>query len=64
MLTFTAQPDSSKLERKSCVRNGLNFSGPVASTLHASQSFDVTSEIEETTETDTFLAISGFAELP
>lgn len=52
--TFTAQPDSSKLERKACVRNGLSFSEPVASTAHASQSTDEISEIEETTERDIF----------
>lgn len=52
ILTFTAEPDSSKLERKAWVRNGLNFSEPVASRAHASQSSDETSDIEERTETD------------
>lgn len=51
-LTFTAQPVSSKLEIKAWVRNGLNFSGLVASKAHASQSSDETSDIEERTETD------------
>lgn len=64
MLTFTAEPDSSKLKRKLCVRKGLNFSAPVASRLHASQSFDETSEIEETTETDTFVMLSDFVDSP
>lgn len=53
--TFAADPDSSKLERNPWVRNGLNFSGPVVSIVHASQSLDETSEIEGTTEIDTFL---------
>lgn len=52
-LTFTALPDSSKLERKPWVRNGLNFSGPVESRLHASHSDEGTFEIEDTAETKT-----------
>ena len=59
-----AERDSSKLKRKLCVRKGLYCLGPVASRLHASQSSDETSEIEETTETDTFLTFSDFAESP
>lgn len=64
LLTFMAEPDSSKLNRKLCVRKGLNCLGPVASRLHASQSSDETSEIEETTETDTFAMFSDFVESP
>ena len=63
-LTFTAQLDSSKLERKPCVRNGLYFSGPVASNAHASQLLGETSKIEETTETDILLDFTSFAEMP
>jgi hypothetical protein len=62
-LTFTAEPDSSKLERKPCVRNGLYFSGPVASKAHASQSLGETSKIEETTESEIFLVLTSFAEM-
>lgn len=64
LLTFTAEPDSSKLERKPWARNGLKCSEPVASRLHASQSYDETSEIEEITETDIFLAFSGLVGSP
>lgn len=64
LLTFTAEPDSSKLRRKLCVRKGLNCLGPVESRLHASQSSDETSEIEETTETDTFLMFTDFVVSP
>lgn len=53
MLTFTAEPDSSKLERNACVRKGLNFSGSTESTAHASHSAGGMSMIEETTEIDT-----------
>jgi len=38
--------------RKAWVMKGSNFSGPVASTAHASQSSDGISEIDETTESD------------
>lgn len=54
-LTFTAEPDSSKLERKPWERKGLNCSRPVASRQHASQPLDGTSKIEETTEIDIFM---------
>lgn len=53
--TFTELPDSSKLERKPWERNGFNFSGPFISTAQASHSSDGTSEIDETTESETFL---------
>lgn len=62
LLTLTAEADSSKLERKAWVRNGLYLSGPVASKLHASHSVGETSEIEEMTESDILL---GFpSEIP
>lgn len=57
-LTLTAEPDSSRLERNPWERKGLNCCTPVASRLHASQSLEGTSKIEETTETDIFLAFS------
>lgn len=60
--TFTAQPDSSKLERKSYARKGLKLSAPVASRAHASQSFDDISDIEETVETDTLLGFTWLVE--
>lgn len=62
-LTFTAQPDSSKLERKAWERNGLNFPGPVASRVHASQSSDETSVIEDTTESNTISGCTSLAEI-
>lgn len=58
LLTFIAQPVSSRLERKPWVRNGLNFSGPAASRLQASHSCDEISEMDETTRTDSFLSLS------
>lgn len=57
-LTFTAQPVSSRLERKPWVRNGLNLSGPAASTLQASHSCGKISDMDETTRTDSFLSFS------
>lgn len=61
-LTFTAERDSSKLERNPWERKGLYCSGPVASRLHASQPLDGTSKIDDTTETDISLAFSVSAE--
>jgi hypothetical protein len=52
-LTFTAEPDSSTLERNACVRKGLNFSGLAGSQAQASQSVAGMSMIEEATEIDT-----------
>lgn len=57
-LTLTVQPDSSKLDKKPWVINGLNCSGPVASKQHASHSLDETSKIEGTTETEMVLTLS------
>ena len=51
--TFTAEPDSSKLERNAWVRKGLNSSGPAGSHAQASQSAAGMSMIEEATEIDT-----------
>lgn len=53
LVTLTAERDSSKLDRNPWVINGLNCSEPEASKQHSSHSFAETSEIEETTETDT-----------
>lgn len=53
VLTFTAEPDSSKLERNAWVRKGLNFSGSAGSHAQASQSAAGMSMIEEATEIDT-----------
>lgn len=52
-LTFTAEPDSSKLERNAWVRKGLKLSGSTESTAQASQSAEGMSIIEETTATET-----------
>ena len=51
-LTKTADPDSSRLERKAWVRKGLDFSGPVESSAHKSQSVDETSKIDDATDSD------------
>jgi hypothetical protein len=53
VLTFTAEPDSSKLERNAWVRKGFSFSGSAESTAQASHSAEGMSMIEETTEIDT-----------
>jgi hypothetical protein len=53
VLTFTAEPDSSKLERNAWVRKGFSFSGSAESTAQASHSAGGMSMIEETTEIDT-----------
>lgn len=64
LLTLIAEPDSSKLERKPCVRNGLNSSGPDVSRLHVSQSLDETSDIADTMETDIILGVSRLVGSP
>lgn len=64
VLTFTADPDSSKLERKAWVIKGLNLSGPVESTQHASQSFEEITEIDETTEIDISCGLISLADMP
>lgn len=53
VLTFTAEPDSSKLERNAWVRKGFRFSGSAESIAQASHSAGGMSMIEETTEIDT-----------
>lgn len=62
--TLTAERDSSKLERKPWLRNGLNLSGPVASKLQASHSRDETSEIEEMMESEILLGVICFSKPP
>lgn len=64
ILTFVAQFDSSKLERKPWVRNGFNSPGPEVSRLQAFHSSGEISEIDETTQTDSFLALSKLVPSP